>query len=88
MKLADLLVASGTSPSVRLQREELRGVVWAALEQLAAMDRELLVLRYLEELTTREIAAVLDISERSVRSRHRRAMERMARLIEDPHSEE
>ena len=84
MKFANCLIASGTNPSAQVYRHELRELVWTAIEQLNAIDRELLVLRYVEELTTTEIAAILEISERSVRARHRRAMEQMARFIDDP----
>lgn len=83
VELADLLVASGTSPSRNLRREELRARVRTALAQLPAGDREVLILRYLEQLRPGEIAAVLEISERTVRSRHRRALDRMLALLDD-----
>ena len=57
MKRADRIVATETSAG-RLPREELHGLVWAAMTQLASNDRELLVLRYVEELTTQEIAQI------------------------------
>ena len=59
MKRADRIVATETSADRgRLPREELHGLVWAAMTQLASNDRELLVLRYVEELTTQEIAQI------------------------------
>jgi RNA polymerase sigma factor (sigma-70 family) len=45
--------------------------------------REVLALRYLEELPTPEVAAVLEISEAAVKMRHRRALDRLSRLLED-----
>src|SRR3954447_22328750 len=48
--LAERLVGSGIRPSHHLLREELRGRVRAALARLPEGDREVLVLRYLEQL--------------------------------------
>jgi RNA polymerase sigma-70 factor (ECF subfamily) len=80
-ELAQRLLASGTSPSRRIVRQELRERVRAALAELAARDREVLVLRYLEQLSTAETAAVLDISEGAVKVRHLRALERLRGLL-------
>jgi RNA polymerase sigma-70 factor (ECF subfamily) len=81
--LADRLAISGSSPSARLIAAELRDRVRAALAALEPHDREVLVLRYLEQLSTKEIAAVLGISEAAVKTRHRRALERLRRRLED-----
>jgi len=81
MQLAARLVASQTSPSEHLERKELRGRVRAALARLEPSDQEVLVLRYLEELSTSEIASILGITERAVRYRQRLAMERLARFL-------
>ena len=85
--LAGRLAASGTSPSDRLIRAELRDRVQAALARLAPRDREVLVLRHLEQLSTAEAAAVLGLGEEAVKSRHRRALERLRALLEDDASE-
>ena len=57
--------------------------VKTALTELQPADREVLVLKYLEMLTTTEIASVLRITERSVRRRHGRAIERLGYLLRD-----
>ncbi len=85
--LADRLLASGTSPSRRLMREELRGRVQAAMDQLPARDREILVMRHLEEMAAAEIAAVLGISEGAVRVRLLRALTKLRNLLDDGGSE-
>jgi RNA polymerase sigma-70 factor, ECF subfamily len=79
--LADRLLARGSSPSRQALRRELIGRVRIALEQLAAHDREVLVLRHLEQLAVKEIAAVLKISEGAVKVRHLRALERLRDLL-------
>ena len=83
MALANRLLASGSSPSKQAMREELRCRVQAALAQLAERDREVLVMRYLEQLSTREIAAVLGIAEGAVKTRHLRALRRLRGLLGD-----
>ena len=57
--------------------------VQAALAQLAARDRELLVLRHLEQMPTRDVAAVLDLSEGAIKMRQLRALERLRALLDD-----
>jgi RNA polymerase sigma-70 factor (ECF subfamily) len=84
--LADQFVAKGTQPSERAVREELRNRVQATLKRLSERDREVLVLRYLEQLAPREVAAALGISQASFMKRHLRAMERLRRLLDDKRS--
>lgn len=78
--LIQYLVASQTSPSGQLQQQERRRQIGAALQDLAADDRDILVLRHLEQLSIGETAAVLGISEAAAKSRHFRAIQRF-RLI-------
>jgi RNA polymerase sigma-70 factor (ECF subfamily) len=80
-ELGDRLVDPGTSPSQQVVREELRGRVRAALAQLPANDRDFLVLRYLEQLSIGEIAAVLGITEGAAKTRHVRALKRLQGLL-------
>jgi RNA polymerase sigma-70 factor (ECF subfamily) len=47
-------------------RECCRRRVWDALQQLHGYERDLLVLRYLEDLTYEEIARILNVSRRTV----------------------
>ncbi len=82
-ELANRLVKSGTAPSARLMKKELAARVQANLEQLGESDREILVLRYLEQLTSREIASVLGIKEPAVKMRHLRALRRLRELLEE-----
>ena len=81
--LAGRLAASGTSPSGRMNQQELQERIRAALLLLESNHREVLVLRYLEQLTTKETAAVLAISEGGVKSRLMRALVRLRAAMED-----
>lgn len=79
--LAERLASPSASPSHRAIRSELRARVREALAALALADREVLVLRYLEHLSTAETAAVLGCSEGAVKARLLRALQRLgARL--------
>jgi RNA polymerase sigma-70 factor (ECF subfamily) len=89
VQLARRLVAPGTSPSNQLLREELRARIQAALARLAESDREVLVMRYLEQLPMNDIAAVLGISEAAVKMRHTRALQRLCTVLgSDPREDE
>lgn len=81
MMLANRLFASGTSPSRHAIREETRDRVRAALDALTPRDREVLVLRFLEQLSTAETAAVLEVGEGAVKSRLMRAVVRFRDLL-------
>ncbi len=82
-KLADRFAASQTGPLSRLIRREARARVREALARLAERDREILVLRHLEELSFADSAAVLGISEAAAKQRHVRALRRIHRLLHD-----
>ena len=80
-QLAERVLARQSSPSDRAIRSELRARLRAALDQLSERDREVLVLRHLEQLSTRETAAVLRIREGTVKTRHLRALEHLRALL-------
>lgn len=81
LALADRILASGVSPSEGVQQEEARARVRAALAALAAPDREVLVLRYLEQLSAQEVGAVLGVSEAAAKKRALRALQRLRDLL-------
>jgi RNA polymerase sigma-70 factor (ECF subfamily) len=80
-RLAERLMASGTSASQRLIRGELRERIKLALAKLPPSDRELLVLRYLEQFSPSDIATQLGISAAAASMRHLRALERLRELL-------
>jgi RNA polymerase sigma-70 factor, ECF subfamily len=87
-QLADRLVSEETGAMQRLLKDEIRRQVRDALDQLNFDDRQVLVMRVLEDLTTGETAAVLGISEAAVRMRQLRALERLQKIIRKKRSTE
>jgi RNA polymerase sigma-70 factor (ECF subfamily) len=88
LELAGRLVETGAGPSDLARREELRVLVRAALERLSESDREVLVLRHLEQMSVKEIAAVLGVSEGAVKTRTLRALRRLRTLLDNNRSSE
>ncbi len=82
-RLVDRLLATDTTPGHRLVREERRRQVVDALARLGPTDRELLVLRYVDQLGFAEIAALLEIEVGAAKMRHLRALERLRLLLEE-----
>ena len=81
MQLAGFLGAPDSSPSRQLASKTRREQVREALQQLKQADREVLVVRFLEELSVKETADVLGISEGAVQMRQLRALERLRDLL-------
>jgi RNA polymerase sigma-70 factor (ECF subfamily) len=83
LALAERLFAkSADHPGAGLSRDERQAQVRTALSQLREREREVLVLRHLEDLTTAETAAVLGISEGAVKVRLLRAVQRLRDLLD------
>jgi RNA polymerase sigma-70 factor (ECF subfamily) len=75
--LASALVASGISPSGTVAEDEQRELLGEALESLSPEDREVLFLRHFEQLSNKEIAALLGLSPPGASLRHLRALGRL-----------
>lgn len=82
-ELAQSIVTSSLNPGRRVMLAEMQARTKAALMDLKPHDREILVLRYLEQLGVEEIADVLGISQTAVTSRHLRALQRLRKLLGD-----
>lgn len=88
MSLADRVAADISSPSGHLARVDRQQRVRAALNQLSPQDREIIVMRHLEELQVDEIAAILGISVGAVKMRRMRAFERLRTILESNQPED
>lgn len=82
-ELAHRLAAPAPGPSEAAHRREQAGRLRAALGRLPDTDREVLVLRHLEQLSPHEIAAVLGVSPAVVYTRHLRALRRLRRVLDE-----
>ena len=85
-ELARVLPSTGLSQEQLTAAAEHHAHVLACVEQLPAKEREVLLLSAFQELSSVEIAAVLGITESSVRSRLVRARNLMAGLLEHERS--
>lgn len=81
-ELARVLPSGGLSAEARAAAAQHHAHVLACVDQLPAKEREVLQLSAFDELSSVEIAAVLGITESSVRSRLFRARNLMADLLD------
>ena len=79
------LADSLTSPSQCAVRQELLADMRAALDRLSEMDREVLVLRHLEELSNNEVAEILGIDKYAASKRYLRALARLREAMPERH---
>lgn len=85
-EMARVLPCEGLTAEERASAAEHHAYVLGCMEKLPAKEREVLQLSAFEELSSVEIAAVLGITESSVRSRLFRARNQMAELLEHKRS--
>ena len=85
-ELARVLPAKGLTAEERAAAAQHHAHVLACVDRLPAKERQVLMLSAFEELSSVEIAAVLGITESSVRSRLFRARNLMAELLQRPRS--
>jgi RNA polymerase sigma-70 factor (ECF subfamily) len=82
-ELAHNLAAKSQNPRQRAMLDEMEARMMAALAELRPHDREILILRYMEQLDVEEIASELAISQTAVTSRHLRALQRLRLSLGD-----
>ena len=81
--LARQLLAAGSTPSQRLDRQELASRVRRAVAKLPAIDREVLVMRTFEDLSYEEVAVLLGVDPAAARKRHGRALLRLHKALSE-----
>lgn len=80
--LTHQLLGHMTSPSLAALRAELSTQLDTALNSMSPIDREVLALRHFEELSNRETAQVLEMSEQAASARYVRAISRLRHVLE------
>ena len=71
-----------TSPSQAALREELSNQLQASLQAMNEIDREVLALRHFEQLSNRETAQILGISDQASSDRYMRALARLKNVLQ------
>lgn len=80
--LGSFLVASGLSPSRAAMRAEQLELMRETLQSMNDMDREVLLLRHMEQMTNGEVAAALGIDKSAATKRYIRALKRIRQQLE------
>ena len=76
----EILPAVEASPAVAVAQEELAAGLRQAVQSLPEKHRQVILLRFFEDASLEEIAAVLDCSVGTVKSRLHHALEKMRRM--------
>lgn len=64
-----------------MEKDQELTLVWSALHTLSMEDREIILLKDYEELTTADIGKMLEIKHDAVRQRHSRAVTRLGKAF-------
>jgi RNA polymerase sigma-70 factor (ECF subfamily) len=79
--LAAAFAGSGDRPSEAAARAERQSRLQQILEGMDQIDREVLALRYFEELSLTEAALVMGVSDKAAHKRHVRALSRLRQAL-------
>jgi RNA polymerase sigma-70 factor (ECF subfamily) len=79
--LASQLIGHLTSPSQAAARAETAARLARALEEMDAIDREVLVLRHFDELSNNEVAELLGLQKAAASNRYVRALRRLRDIL-------
>ena len=82
MPLSEQIRDTSLTPDARAQGGEVKQVVHQALQKLSPDLREAVILRDLQDMDYKEIAAVLKVPEGTVKSRINRGRAELARLLQ------
>ena len=80
--LAAQLLGKQTTPTQAFARAAIKNQLEEAFNLMEEIDREVVTLRHLEQLTNVETARILDISESAASNRYLRALKRLKKLLD------
>lgn len=81
--LINRIAESMYSVGAKIDQQELHQRVRAAMQQMSPMDREIIDMRHVDELSMQEAAVALDISLEAAKKRYQRALARFRELTSD-----
>ena len=81
LSIAQIVAANHTSPSGHAMRQEELARLKNALETMSEMDREVVALRHYEQMSNRETAETLGLTEKAASNRYVRALATLKRLL-------
>lgn len=82
IELAAQLMDHELTPASAAIQQELQRQVEAALAQLGADDREVILMRHFEQLANQDVAAALSLTEAAAAMRYLRALRRLRALLD------
>src|SRR5262249_21636659 len=85
--LAALVRDRELTPAAAATHHELERRCQEAIETLDDADREVVLMRHFEQLSNRDVAQTLEISESAAGMRYLRAMRRLRALLQEPPSQ-
>jgi len=83
ISLAGSLVADLTTPSQAAIRDELAARVVNVLDAMDEIDREILVMRHVEQLSNNEVASAVGVKAAAASRRYIRALKRFREVVEN-----
>ncbi len=69
--------SANLNPDTLIEKEEVKGVIVEAIQQLPEKEKKVVVLYYYEDLTLKEIGEVLDVTESRISQLHTKAIMRL-----------
>ncbi|MBT4819829.1 MAG: sigma-70 family RNA polymerase sigma factor, partial [Lentisphaerae bacterium] len=79
--LAIQLVGNATSPGEAAARADMMAMMEKAIADMDSIDQEVLALRHFEELSNREVADILSITQKTASIRYVRALRRLRVIL-------
>lgn len=81
MEIAGQLVDHGVTPATEAVRKELAERVRMALGELESDDREIILMRGMEQMSNQQVAEILHLTEAAASMRHLRALRRLKQVL-------
>jgi RNA polymerase sigma-70 factor (ECF subfamily) len=80
--ILDSIPCDRPSPHAAIEHKEKKVVLWKALRQLSPHLRQAVILRDLKELSYQEIAAIMKVTDGTIKSRINRGRAALARCLD------